>query len=118
MHDSGYGQVVWLYNIDGEGIYLLAHLNAYDSQIAVGKEYFPGETVAYMGGSGRDKNLEAWSPHLHLSYYKYEVSLTDIDIDGDTISIVNIKNLKDYFRNPFNHESESWKGTKWKKNTL
>lgn len=66
-----------------------------------------------MGGSGRDKNLEAWSPHLHLSYYKYEASLTDIDIDGDTISIVNIRNFKDYFRNPFNHKSESWKGTEY-----
>ena len=77
------------------------------------KKYFPGDTVAYIGGSGRDKNLEAWSPHLHLSYYKYEASLTDIDIDGDTISIVNIKNLKDYLRNPFNHKSESWKGTEY-----
>lgn len=45
--------------------------------------------------------------------YKYEASLTDIDIDGDTISIVNIKNLKDYLRNPFNHKSESWKGTEY-----
>lgn len=71
------------------------------------------DNITYIGGSGRDKNLEAWSPHLHLSYYKYEASLTDIDIDGDTISIVNIKNLKDYLRNPFNHKSESWKGSEY-----
>lgn len=39
MNGSGYGQTVWLYNVDDEGVYLLAHLNSYDKKIAVGKNY-------------------------------------------------------------------------------
>jgi murein DD-endopeptidase MepM/ murein hydrolase activator NlpD len=115
MPDSGYGQVVWLYNVDGEGIYLLAHLNSYDSKIAVGKEYFPGETVAYVGGSGRGK-MNMWDPHLHLSYHKKKYDKNFIQ--QKTITMINnnvilgngYSMIREARRDPFNHNSEGHKG--------
>lgn len=116
MHDSGYGQVVWLYNIDGEGIYLLAHLNAYDSQITVGKEYFPGDTVAYVGASGHGK-LNYWDgPHLHLSYHKKKYDKNFIQ--QKTITMINnniilgngYSIIREARRDPFDHNSIKHKG--------
>ena len=116
MPDSGYGQVVWLYNVDGEGIYLLAHLNSYDSKIAVGKEYFPGETVAYVGASGHGK-LNYWDgPHLHLSYHKKKYDKNFIQ--QKTITMINnnvilgngYSMIREARRDPFYHNSIKHKG--------
>ncbi len=116
MPDSGYGQSVWLYNVDDEGVYLLAHLSAYDSQIAVGKEYFPGETVAYVGGSGNGK-LDRWIPHLHLSYYKrlyIEQNDKDNIIYSSNSKILFGKGYNNEFKNlrrdPFFHNSNGHLG--------
>lgn len=110
---GGYGKTMFMRNMNETGIYLLGHLSEYPKDIVKGKKYLPGETVAYMGGSGSNRNLDAWSPHLHLSYYNYKSNGRELSGNGQDITVINL-NFKLTLRNPFNHNSEDWKGTKWK----
>lgn len=118
---STYGQVVFLSKKNDVGIYMIAHLSEYDSDIYVGKEYLPGETVGYVGTSGKKKDgkydLNAWeNPHLHITYY--DSQYTDkISIEiNNTSEIVFPKNsyttLVSKRKNPFIHDSEDRKPKK------
>ena len=109
---SGYGQVIFMRKKTGVGIYLLAHLSFYDDDIYEGKEYKPGDIVAYTGGSGQKNGkyaLDAWEPHLHISYYDLEFSKKIvINTENNIISITNgvYKELVNNRKNPFVHNSE------------
>lgn len=112
---GGYGKTMFMRNMNEAGIYLLGHLSEYPKDIIKGKKYLPGETVAYMGGSGSNRNLDAWSPHLHLSYYNCKSNGQELSGNGQDITVMD-SDFKQYLRNPFNHNSENWKGTKWRTN--
>lgn len=69
--------------------------------------------VGYVGNTGNCFGINTQADrdngngaHLHLSYYDWEVK-------GDEV-LRNKTDYKEYLRNPFNHNSEPWKGTKWK----
>ena len=115
---STYGQVVFLSKKNDVGIYMIAHLSEYDSDIYVGKEYLPGETVGYVGASGKKKDgkydLNAWeNPHLHITYYDIQYT-DDLIIECDEIYFKNKTKtmLINQRRNPFIHNSETKKSNK------
>lgn len=117
---STYGQVVFLSKKNDVGIYMIAHLSEYDSDIYVGKEYLPGETVGYVGASGKKDgkyDLNAWkNPHLHITYYDLQyTNKVSIEINN-TSEIVFFKNsyttLISERKNPFIHDSEDRKPKK------
>ena len=112
--DSTFGKTVWLYNPDGNGIYLLAHLNKFPDDIFIGKDYYAGDIVAYTGRSGASEgvfNENAWQPHLHLSYYdeKYDNKKQLVFIEDGYVKYYNSKDANKILcalRNPFYHTSE------------
>lgn len=117
---STYGQVVFLSKKNDVGVYMIAHLSEYDSDIYVGKEYLPGETVGYVGASGKKDgkyDLNAWkNPHLHITYYDLQYT-NKISIEiNNTSEIVFSKNsyttLISERKNPFIHDSEDRKPKK------
>ena len=109
---STYGRCVWLQNINGPGIYLLAHLSKFCDNISVGMTVKVGEVIAYTGRSGaKDGKFveECWAPHLHLSYFNYTYDKHQsyfYMVDG----IINYNNdykfILDKLANPFNHNGE------------
>ena len=83
--NRGIGRILVVANTQGKGIYILAHLSGFAQGITRHSIIEPGETVAYVGGSGFDtkKNILSeiiWHAHLHLEYYdvQYEAS-RDVD---------------------------------------
>lgn len=123
---STYGQVVFLSKKNDVGIYMIAHLSEYDSDIYVGKEYLPGETVGYVGASGKKKDgkydLNAWeNPHLHITYYDYEYLENKIvnSDNGEILFKGNIQSILINSRsNPFKHDSEKRKPNKELKSNM
>lgn len=109
---STYGKVVWLYNLDGAGVYLLAHVKGFASNIEVGKVYYPGDVVAYIGRSGANKdgtkNETRWDAHLHLSFYNYQFKENAdslVKINGEDCSYTESDFLK-FLNNPFKHNDK------------
>ena len=112
IYGSGYGQTIFLYNLNGKGIYQLSHLSAYDKNIYVGKQYCPGNIVAYVGNSGHGliNDKEHWAPHLHLSYYdvSYDKNYEKFVYREGNVIKRNNKQFNDIWnklRNPFDHDS-------------
>ena len=111
IYGSGYGQTIFLYNLNGKGIYQLSHLSAYDKNIYVGKVYSPGDVVAYVGNSGHGliNDNKHWSSHLHLSYFDilYNKKIENFVYNEKNI----IKRTEKYnvvwseLTNPFDHDS-------------
>jgi murein DD-endopeptidase MepM/ murein hydrolase activator NlpD len=117
---EGYGRSIFLANQNGEGIYLLGHLagtgDAFLGDPYVGKEFSPGEIVAYVGRScyrGDDPNEKKkdifFAPHLHVSYYAVRYDKDALYFLGDRTSIlsINYNNEKGLIANnrynPFRH---------------
>ena len=98
-----------MYNLDGSGIYLLAHVKGFASNIKVGKVYHPGDVVAFIGGSGANKdgskNENRWKAHLHLSYYDYqfEPKISLVSGSGEDCVYVNSAFLNK-LNNPLKHD--------------
>lgn len=109
---STYGKVVWLYNLDGAGVYLLAHVKGFASNIEVGKVYYPGDVVAYIGRSGANKdgtkNETRWDAHLHLSFYNFQFKENVnplVKINGEDCSYTE-RNFLNFLNNPFKHNDK------------
>jgi len=123
---NDYGRFVFLSKKNDVGIYMIAHLSEYDSDIYVGKEYLPGETVGYVGASGKKKDgkydLNAWeNPHLHITYYNYEYLENKIvnSDNGEILFKGNIQSILINSRsNPFKHDSEKRKPNKELKSNM
>ena len=57
---------------DKNKLYFLAHLQPDSQMVEEGEYVVPGQPVARVGGSGRNKNPAAWDPgfHLHLEVWE------------------------------------------------
>lgn len=118
---TDYGKTVWLYNIDGPGVYLLAHLSKFPDDIYVGKEYGCGDVVAYTGTTGANsdgtKNETRWVEHLHLSYYDYNYDPVkdSLIVNCGTDCVYNkTDKILPKRNNPFNHKDDPKKENKLK----
>lgn len=116
IYGSGYGQTIFLYDLNHKGIYQLSHLSAYDESIYVGKVYSPRDVVAYVGNSGHGliNDNEHWPTHLHVSYYdmKYnELKDKFVYRNGNEIKRTgNFNATWSKLRNPFDHNSSEIHG--------
>jgi hypothetical protein len=118
---SNLGRILIIANTRGEGIYLLAHLSGIAPGIIRPSYIEPGETVAYVGGSGirNGRNVEdATTSHLHVEYFNipYDPNDDSEDVDNKyvhkmgTHGTENILELRSLLtgggerrRNPFDH---------------
>lgn len=70
--NSGYGYIMIVKETGKNKLYFLAHLQPESQMVKEGEYVVPGQPVARVGGSGRNKNPAAWDPgfHLHLEVWE------------------------------------------------
>ena len=70
--NSGYGYIMIIKETGKNKLYFLAHLKPDSQMVKEGEYVVPGQPVARVGGSGRNKNPAAWDPgfHLHLEVWE------------------------------------------------
>ena len=70
--NSGYGYIMIIKETGKNKLYFLAHLKPDSQMVEEGEYVVPGQPVARVGGSGRNKNPAAWDPgfHLHLEVWE------------------------------------------------
>jgi murein DD-endopeptidase MepM/ murein hydrolase activator NlpD len=112
-----YGKTLILGNTNGEGIYLLGHLDEFIPDLGPGSLIVPGDIVGKVGKSGYG---DLWysgfdGPHLHVSYFdaQYDPRKTYLNIVEQAIDF-GVDISKDMWgqrlRNPFDHIKEKIKG--------
>ena len=112
---GNYGRTIFIRNSESTGIYLLAHLQGYNSPVLDKGVITPGTLVGYVGTSGPEKDGTIdgkYDAHLHVTYF----SLAQSEYIKQFITGINGKNLytdinykNGSVRNPFNIESRKTK---------
>lgn len=111
--DGSYGRTIYICNKEKTGVYLLAHLQSFRTELLDAKEIVPGDIVGTVGSSGQadsNGNIDGrYDSHLHVSYFVIDsnegiTNMVKNDPDNGTVTRTGLSS-KGVIRNPFNHES-------------
>ena len=89
--DGSYGRTIYIYSKEKTGVYLVAHLQSFRTELLDTKEIAPGDIVGTVGSSEQadsNGNIDGrYISHLHVSYFAIDSNegITDMvknDLDN------------------------------------
>ena len=102
-----YGNTIFVARKNGKGVYLLAHLSRFNTEVLERKDIAPKDILGYVGGTGG-----GYAPHLHITYFDWEYREDRKIVEGKGGEIITERRygeMKDKKYNPFKHSEPKTK---------